>query len=162
MDLYVIFGLPGAGKTYTGKIAEKYFGFYLYDGDQDMSAKYKKAVTAEEINDDLRQVFFDQLIKSIGKLKEKNIVVTQTFLKEKFREQFLKEFPQTKFILVEASVEVREKRLLNLDRFTLSLEKWQRMSKIFEEPQIPHKIIYNNYEGEDAVKEQLEKLFSLY
>jgi len=156
--LFIFFGLPGAGKTYVGKIAEKYFGYHLYEGDQDMSDDYKKAVVEETVNDELRQEFFDNLIERVNKLKEEKIVVTQTFIKEKFREQFLNTFPQAKFILIEASFEIREKRLLNKNRFELSLEKWQRMNKIFEKPQIPHEIIYNNDEGEEEVKKQLMKI----
>src|SRR5260221_1720830 len=121
MKLFIFFGLPGAGKTYVGKIAEKYFGYHLYDGDQDMSDNYKKVVAEEKMTDELRQEFFNHLIENVKKLKEEKIVVTQTFLKEKFREQFYSAFPQAKFVFVEASVEVRKKRLLNFGRFELSL-----------------------------------------
>jgi gluconate kinase len=159
MKLFIFFGLPGAGKTYVGKVVEKYFDFYLYDGDQDMSDAYKKAVMEETMTDDLRQDFFDHLIESIGELKEEKIVVTQTFIKEKFRKQLLNTFPEAKFILVDASTEVREKRLQNMGRFELSFEKWQRMSKIFEEPQIPYQVIHNDRNGEDEIKKQLEKIF---
>jgi gluconate kinase len=158
MLLFVFFGLPGAGKTYAGKIAEKYFGYHFYEGDQDMSDAYKKAVTEETLTDEFRQDFFDQLIESIGKLKEEKVVVTQTFIKEKFRKQFLKAFPQAKFVLLMVNDNIREKRLQNQDRFKLSLEKWQRMNVLFEKPQIPHETINNNGEGEDAVKKQLEKI----
>lgn len=159
MKLFIFFGLPGAGKTYAGKIAEKYFGFYLYDGDQDMSDSYKKAVIEEIMTDTIRQEFFDHLIQNVKKLQEKKVVVTQTFLKEQFREQFLKAFPHAKFILIEASAEIREKRLPNHGRFHLSLEKWQRMNKLFEKPQIPCEIIPNNAEGENEMKKQLLKIF---
>jgi shikimate kinase len=36
MQLLVLFGLPGTGKTYVGKILEKDFGFFLHDGDTDL------------------------------------------------------------------------------------------------------------------------------
>lgn len=157
--LFVFFGLPGAGKTYVGKIAEKYFGYYLYEGDQDMSDAYKNAVVDEIMTDELRQKFFDKLIENIGILKKEKVVVTQTFIKEKFRQQFLKAFPEAKFILIEALTDVREKRLTHLGRFELSLEKWQRMNALFEEPQIPHQFIYNNHEGEEEVKKKLQKIF---
>jgi gluconate kinase len=158
MKLFVLFGLPGAGKTYTGKIAEKFFGYHLYEGDQDMSNAYKKAVMEETMTDALRQDFFDRLIENIGKLQEDNIIVAQTFIKEKFRKQFLKAFPNAKFILVQASDDIREKRLLHLNRFALSLEKWRRMENIFEKPGIHHETIDNNKEGEDVVRKQLQKL----
>jgi gluconate kinase len=158
MKLLVLFGLPGAGKTFTGKILQKDFGFFLYNGDLDMADAYKKAVREERMTDELRQEFFDHLIESIGKLEYEKIVVTQTFIKEKFRKQFLNAYPYAKFILIETHVDIREKRIMNGGRFKLSLEKWRRMSKLFDPPGITHEVVCNNEEGEEAIKKQLGKL----
>lgn len=44
MQVIILFGLPGAGKTCVGKILEEYFNFYLYDGDIDLPDNIKDAI----------------------------------------------------------------------------------------------------------------------
>lgn len=160
MELLVLFGLPGAGKTYIGKLLEKYFGYYFYDGDQDMPQQLKDAIVSETVTDQMRDAFFDRLIASIRGIQNRyqKIVVSQTFIKEKYREQFLTAFPNAQFIYVDADTPLREKRLLIRDSFRLPLEKWQKMSSIFEKPHIRHGILRNNTEGEEEVKKQLQLL----
>src|SRR6185436_10166319 len=100
MKVIILFGLPGAGKTFVGKILEDYFGFYRYDGDQDMSQSLKDAIVAEKVTDEMRDEFFNTLIKSARVLikKHEKLVISQTFIKEKYREQFLQEIPDAEFV----------------------------------------------------------------
>lgn len=160
MELYVVFGLPGAGKTYIGKLFAKYFGFYFYDGDQDMPQQLKDAIVSETVTDQMRDAFFDKLIASIRTIQNRypKIVVSQTFIKEKYRKQFLTAFPNARFIYIDAKNPLREKRLLARDSFRLPLEKWQKMSTLFEKPHIKHMILQNNHEGEEEIKKQLQLL----
>jgi len=157
MEIYVIFGLPASGKTFVGNVMQKYFGFYHHDGDQDMTQKYIDAILQEQVTDEMREEFFSTLIASIKKLQQQKIVISQTFIKEKFRKQFLQSFPDAKFILVQTQIDTREKRLPS-NRFDLSLKKWRKMASIFEIPNITHSIIYNNEDGEENIKKQLQIL----
>jgi gluconate kinase len=160
MNIFVLFGLPGAGKTYTGKIAEKYFGYHLYDGDQDLTPEMQDAIdTQSVITDEMRDVFFSSLIQSVKRLEGKynKLVVSQTFIKEKYREQFQKTFPQAKFILIVADQKLRETRIQNRKEYDLAVNYARKMTDIFGVPQITHETLYNN-EGEEAVKEQLQKM----
>lgn len=156
MEIIVLFGLPGAGKTFVGKILEKDFGYYFYDGDQDMSNEYKDAIVNETVTDDQRQNFFNRLIGSIKRLQQPKIVLAQTFIKDKYRVQFLKAFPKARFVLLQALTKIREQRLLFRDKFELPLEKWRRMSSVFETPEISHVVIINNLDGEEEIKKQLQ------
>lgn len=161
MEIYVVFGLPGAGKTFVGEIMQKYFDFFHYDGDQDMPEKLKTAIKKQElITDDLRDEFFNKLIASIKllKTKYKKIVISQTFIKEKYRNKFLKQIPEIKFILVQTDTIIREKRLLQNKVFQLDIEYWRKMCAIFEEPKVDYTIIYNDHDGEENVKEQLHQI----
>src|SRR6266567_2459371 len=104
MKLFIFFGLPGTGKTYCSKIAEKYFGYQLYDGDNDLTSEMQKAIqTQAVISDDMRDIFFENLIESAKDLlrRYEKIIIHQTFIKEKYRKQFLKEIPEAKFVLVQ-------------------------------------------------------------
>jgi len=161
MKLFIFFGLPGAGKTYCSKIAEKYYGYELYDGDNDLTPEMQKAIQAQDsISDDMRDIFFENLIESAKSLLKRyeKIIIHQTFIKEKYRNQFLKEIPGAKFVLVEADLKTREKRLRERKEYPLDEEYARKMTLIFERPTIKHITIHNNLEGEESIKEQLQKI----
>src|SRR5580704_12915814 len=98
MKLFVFFGLPGTGKTYAGETAQEYFGFHVYDGDTDLTDELLDAFKNNKVvTDDMRDIFFLRLINSVKKLSVTydKLIICQTFIKEKYRLQFLKEFPHT-------------------------------------------------------------------
>lgn len=161
--LVVLFGQPGAGKTFIGEILQKNFGFFHYDGDLAIPKKLIHALKRREvISDAMRDDFFSKLIKHVKTYKKKNqnLAVSQTFIKEKYREQFLRAFPETLFILITANTAIREKRLQKENNFTLSLFYWRKMAAIFETPKIKHFEITNNSEGEEEIIKQLTELFN--
>ena len=49
MSLIILFGLAGDGKTYVGKIFEKYFNYYFYDGDNDLTEEMKEAIKTKTV-----------------------------------------------------------------------------------------------------------------
>ncbi|MBI5122473.1 AAA family ATPase [Candidatus Roizmanbacteria bacterium] len=163
MSLIVLFGLPGTGKTFVGKVFEKYFDYYFYDGDKDLTEEMKKAMKEQKVfTDRMRDVFFQKLTKSIQKLKlkHKKLVVAQTFIKEKYRISFIKKIKDAKFILVETKNFLREKRLARRTDYPLDLEYARIMERNFEKPKIDHLIIINDDDGEDNVKKQIQQFFS--
>jgi len=159
MSLIILFGLPGTGKTYVGKILEKYFGFYFYDGDNDLTEEMKQAIKVQRVfTDQMRDVFFEKLIKKIQNLGSKiqNLVVAQTFIKEKYRVDLLKKIPTAKFILIETKKETREKRLQERVNYPLNLEYARIMVNNFEKPKINHLVIVNDVGGEKNIKKQIK------
>jgi gluconate kinase len=161
MKLYVFFGLPGAGKTFSAKVAEKYFGYHLYDGDNDLTKEMHTAVRGKiTITDDMRNIFFANLIVSVKVLSKKYdmLIVHQTFIKEKYRKQFLTNLPETKFILVKTDTQLRERRLKERKIYPIEENYARKMTLLFDEPQIPYTELNNNNEGEKSIKEQLQKI----
>lgn len=160
-SLIILFGLPGVGKTYTGEFISERFGYYLYDGDQDLTEELHSAIQKQElITDPMRDVFFQRIIKRLKYLQHSytNIVLAQTFIKEKYREWILNEFPKAKFILISADSEIRELRLQARREFPLHLNYARKMVANFDIPHIPHQKIINNMEGKTAVITQLNAL----
>jgi carbohydrate kinase (thermoresistant glucokinase family) len=161
--LLILFGLPGAGKTYVGEILQQEFGFFLYDGDQDIPPKMRALIDAKQpLNDHLRDEFFERLITNIQKLSQQypHLVVAQTFIKEKYRRQLLKILPNAKFVLVETKTDICEKRLMKRKTFPLDLDYARKMVEIFEKPMIEYEIIENNHEGKAALIQQLSQFSS--
>lgn len=155
--LYVAFGLPGAGKTYAAHVFED-FGFTMHDGDVDLPDEMRAAIAASQpISDTMRDVFFGRIIASAQGLwpSHPQLVIAQTFIKEKYRQQFLNHFPAARFALVQADVSVRERRLAHRTHQALDPEYVRRMDRIFEPPLISHQVIANNEDGSTHLKRQI-------
>ncbi|MEO8609852.1 MAG: AAA family ATPase [Chloroflexota bacterium] len=155
--LVVAFGLPGAGKTYAARVFEE-FGFTMHDGDDDLPDDMRAAIAASQpISDALRDIFFGQIIASAQRLWPENpkVVIAQTYIKEKCRQRFLDTFPAARFVLVEADVGVRERRLAHRTHQALDPDYVRKMDRIFELPQIPHQVISNNEDGDAHLKRQI-------
>jgi len=162
MSIIVLFGLPGTGKSFIGKIFKKYFGHYFYDGDEDLTPEMKTAIKTRTVfTDQMRNVYFKILISKIQDLskKHKKLVVAQTFIKEKYRLQLIKVIPEAKFILIETKKEIREKRLINRTDYPLDLKYARIMEKNFERPNIKYQIIINNEDKENTIKLQIQQFF---
>ncbi len=161
MSLVVLFGLPGTGKTFVGKIFEKYFNYYFYDGDNDLTPEMRKSIKTKTVfTDQMRDVFFKGLINKIACLveKHKKLVVAQTFIKERYRIDLLKIIPNSKFILIETKKDVREKRLIERVDYPLDLEYARKMEGNFDKPMIGHMKISNDASGNINIKKQIISL----
>jgi gluconate kinase len=160
MQIIVVFGFPGAGKSFVAEILQQNFGYFHYDGDLSMPAELLKKINDQAVITDLmRDAFFRKLIKDVKKLQSeyKKIVVSQTLIKEKYRQLFLQTFPKAKFILVEADLKLREKRLMQRKTFPIDLDYSRKMCLIFEPPKLAHEVINNNG-GQESIKKQLQLL----
>lgn len=159
--LLIIFGKPGAGKSFVADVTEHTFDFFTYNGDTDIPPDMKDALfQKQEITDTMREQFLDNMIASVASLSKThdNLMVHQTFIKEFMRKKVLDTFPYAKFILVEADDAIREKRYMKRKYFNLGLPYLHRMTNLFEPVQIPHSIIKNNDEGATHITEQLDKI----
>lgn len=161
MLLIVLFGYPGTGKTYVGKIFEKYFDFYFYEGDFDLTPKMHQFVKEKKVfTDAMRDEFFELLIDKISSLstEHKKLVIAQTFIKEKYRLKLLAKIPETKFILIETNKLIREKRLGLRKDYPLNSEYAQKMVANFELPKIKYLTINNDQPGQDGLLKQIRLL----
>lgn len=161
--LLIIFGLPGAGKSYLGNLLQKTFGFFHYDGDHALPINMKKMLLrGKQITDRQRSIFFNKLLQQVKKIaiQQKDIAVSQTFIKEKYRKAFLEQFPDARFLLIESNADIRRERLKQRKvGFFLDLEYVKNMEKIFESPEIKHTILINEKDGKEELFRQVKKLF---
>ena len=157
--LFIVFGLPGAGKTYVGKLFKDEFGFFFFDGDKELTDEMQQALKEKNLfNDSMRDVFFQSLINKVLQLHrtKKHLVVAQTFIKEKYRNQLLKAMPFARFILVQTKKVLREKRLLQ--RNDLDQDYVKKMITLFEKPTIEHFKIRNDTNGKIQLIKRLENI----
>lgn len=161
MSLIILFGLPGTGKTFVGKVFEKYFDYYFFEGDRDLTEEMREAIKTERVfTDKMRDVFFAKLTKSILDLKSKHkkLVVAQTFIKEKYRINLIKKIPEVKFILIKTEKSIREKRLAQRTELPLNRDYARKMVSNFDQPMIDHLTIVNDTDGKENIKQKIKKL----
>lgn len=157
----VIFGLPGAGKSYVADILGKKFGYFVYDGDADIPKRMREALFKKQtITDPMRREFLTRMIASVRKLTQTHhkLAVHQTFIKEFMQKAFLDAFPYATFLLITAPDAVREQRYRKRKYFNLGLDYLRHMSNLFEQPKIPHVVIKNSESGTKAILAQLKIL----
>jgi gluconate kinase len=160
-SVIIVFGKPGAGKSYIAEILAGHFGYTRYSGDDAIPPDMNEALLQKaEISDDMRKRFLDNMITTIKKLstKHEKLVVDQAFIKEFMRTKLLAEVPSAKFILVECDDALREKRYMERKYFNLGLPYLRLMTNLFEPVHIPHTVIYNDKEGTKDIIKQLQNI----
>lgn len=158
--IIIVFGLAASGKTYIGKILNKYFNFYHEDADfwlsEDMQdyVKEKKQFTLNMLDH-----FTVNIISNIEKLNSKydNIVITQALYRQKNRdaikEYFLSKNQDILFIQVDANDELIHQRLLARGDW-VQPDYASSMRKFFQ-PMIEATLLSNNQDGEEFIINQL-------
>ena len=159
--MIILFGPTGAGKTYIGKLLQKNFGFYFYDGDADLTDQMKEALKQmKPITEAMRDRFFERLFDSIDKLSRRHakLVVAQTFIKEGYRKQLLSRYPQAKFILIKTKPLIRYRRRQIRADYPWDETYVKKMDALFQAPQIPHQVLTNDSNGPAPLLAALQQL----
>ena len=87
----ILFGVSGCGKSLIGNQLSKDLQFKFIEGDDFHSNEnIKKMKNNIPLNDDDREAWLDQINKELNKLRNKNVVVACSALKEIYRERLVK------------------------------------------------------------------------
>lgn len=159
--LTILFGLPCAGKNYVGEIFEKHFSYYFYDADDDLTPEIKKEIKKGiMISDEMRGRYYNDILGKVKILTKKysNLVMSQAFIKRKYRHLFLDHFPDSKFILIHAEQGIKEQRSKNR-KHIVDTKYMKKIKKCFETPEIKHYLIENN-KGEKEIIKQINKIIN--
>lgn len=162
-DLIMLFGLPGAGKSFVADILKESFGYTLHNGDEDLPPTMKKALFQKApITDEMREEFTEHMISSLVRVTKTHVKLAfhQTLLKEFMRERLKKKFPHALFILVTSDTAIREERYMNREYFNLGLPYLRQMSQAFDTPRIPHRELINHKDGRLEILSQLTGIVS--
>lgn len=163
MQHIILFGLPGAGKSFTGRLMESVFGYTNIDGDQYLPQDMKQALQHNlPVTELWRDTFMERIREVFNTLskKHKYLVFTQTFLKDRHRIVFKEIFPQSEFILVKADNSIRKQRFMTHKVFTFNDFYWESMQNNFEPISIEFSEIENNKDGKDHLLRQLNQLLN--
>lgn len=134
--LFVVFGLPGAGKSFVARRLGRR-GFFVHDGDDDLPDDMRGAIErGEVITVEMRDRFMAALADHVVALAalHPRLVVAQTFLKAQHRAQLAARLPHARFVQVIADDELRRTRLAHRSHQPLSAESVDRMIAAFDVP----------------------------
>ena len=156
--IIVVFGLAASGKTYIGKILNKYFYFYHEDADLWLSTDMKEYISKKKnFTLNMLEGFTSNIITNIEKLKGKhsNVIISQALYRKKNRDMIQEHFASKDlmFLQVEASDEMIHQRLVK--RGDWVLPGYAASMRQFFQPMENVDIINNNQFGEDSIIEQL-------
>ncbi len=155
-----LFGVPGAGKSFVGRILRDEFGFYFHDADHDLPDSMRGALaTKQPVTDAMRDHFFERVVASMRRLaaQHERLAVAQTLMKDKHRRVIQAAFPQAHFIRVESPPDLIESRFLQRTSYLIDLEDARRISAQFEPPTLHHRVL-QNVDGRGDVIGQLGAL----
>lgn len=155
MALLFVFGTPGAGKSFVGRILHHEYGFFHYEADEDLTVSMIDAIKNEQVfTDEMRREYFDIIIQKTQFLltQNKQIVITQALIKEANRQQIFHSLPQSKFIHVTAAITNINQRLKIRNNW-VSIEYADKIRAIFEPPTMPHIIVDNNRDKQHVMNQ---------
>lgn len=160
--LFIVFGKPGVGKNFVGRILRDHFGFYFYDADDYLTPEMISAIEQREVfTQNMRDHYFAIVADKITELQkqQQNIVVAQALAKEINRQHLANLFPEAKFILINADDALVDERLINRNDW-VNLEYVAKIRQIFEPAQLTHLELDNNY-GDAEIIEQLNAMLPI-
>jgi gluconokinase len=108
------FGLAGSGKTHVARILGECLGWHVYEADEDLTDRMKKALKQRtNFTDDMRDEYFQIIINKIDELRKthKHIIVTQATYKNRHRSLLLSSIQDISLIWVQANPAIITQRL---------------------------------------------------
>lgn len=161
--LLILFGLPGAGKTFVGQVLQGEFGFFHYDTKVDFTAEQRAAIAENRpMTEAMRVDFFKNVHQSVRVLwgQHPKLSVDNAFINDRFRREFLVEFPDATFVLVQASQDHRVRRIseIRASNHMISPENALKMSQDFEQPSVPYLVLNNDSDDIGDTKTRINAL----
>ena len=158
--LIILFGLPGAGKSFVGEMLRDEFGFTFHEADDDIPDDYRQLVVAGHVvGEPMRDDYHRNLLDVIAALwaVHARLAVAAPLLRDRHRRWLHERFPQALFLYVESEPAAWQARLSRRTH-TISLDYARKVAGLNEPISVPFERLENNAEGMEAVRAQLTRL----
>lgn len=160
--LVILFGLPGAGKSYAGRLLRDAFGYHLHEADDDIPADYKRDVAAGQVvSDERRDAYHRLLVERVAELRaiHPRLAVAVPLLRDKHRHWLRDRFPDAVFVLVTCAAGPWEARLAQRTH-TVGLDYARKIVALYEPPTLPHATLDDSAEGAETLRAQLQHILT--
>lgn len=113
MDVFVVFGVSGSGKTTIGRMLSDRLGIPFYDADDyHPQANLDKMVSGEALNDEDRRPWLEELGREIRKWSETSgAILSCSALKNKYRNLLASGSDDVKWVFLDGDRELISNRL---------------------------------------------------
>lgn len=158
--LLILFGLPGAGKSFAGALLRDEFGFHLHESDDDIPEEYRRLVAAGHVvSDERRDDFHRLLLDRIAALAAEHprLAVAVPLLRQKHREWIRERLPEANFVLV-ACEPKRWAARLAVRQHTVGADYARKILPLYEPPALEHYTLDDSAEGPEEVRQQLARI----
>jgi gluconate kinase len=158
--LLVLFGLPGAGKSFAGQLLRDRFGFFFHEADDDIPDDYRRAVAAGQVVDDERRdAYHRHLLERLAQLHRAHprLAVAVPLLRDRHRRWIQERFPEAVFVLVQCEPN-RWRARLESRTHTVSLDYAKKVIDLYEPPTVANHILDDTAEGPADIERQLTAL----
>jgi gluconokinase len=132
-----LFGLAGSGKSYLANLIAKRYGYFNYEGDDDLTPSMKEAIRlGNSFSDQMRLEFFQVIAARILELSKvyPKIVVSQGLYRNIHRKYLLDSIPNLKLVWVRANDDVVLKRIRSRGVAGIGEDYVRVIRANFEEP----------------------------
>ena len=161
--LLILFGLPGAGKTFVGQILSSDFGFTFHEADDDIPDDYRQQVLAGQVvGEPMRDAYHRQLMARISELRaaRPRLAVAAPLLRDRHRRWIHERFPEAVFVQVLCERQIWLARLAARTH-TISLAYAQQVAGMNEPVTVPHVTLNDSSEGADGLRQQITEALAL-
>lgn len=158
--LLILFGLPGAGKSYAGQLLRDEFGFHFHESDTDIPEDYRRLVAAGQVvSDERRDDFHRRLLDRIAELAAQypRLAVAVPLLRQEHREWIRDRFALARFVLVQCAPGRWEERLADRQH-TVGAHYARKILPLYEAPALEHFTLDDTAEGPEGVRQQLSAI----
>ena len=159
-SLLILFGLPGAGKSFVGQVLRQDFGYFFHEADEDIPEDYRRLVAAGHVVDEARRDAYHQhLLDRLEELcaRQPRLAVAVPLLRDRHRRRILECFPQAIFILVQCQPARWQARLAGRTH-TVGLDYARKIASLYEPPSVPHRVLDDSPDGPLEVRRRLAEL----
>ncbi len=144
--LIILFGLPGSGKNYVGRVLAEDFGFYFHDADDLLPDDMRTAIVNHQIaTDDMRDRHLSAIAAAIRGLQveHERLAIAGAFFKARNRHWLTEQFPDLIWVLVETTPELQHLRLFQRHNHLADAAYAAQIRSQFEQPVHSHYILHN-------------------
>jgi len=160
--LLILFGLPGAGKSFAGQLLQAEFGFTFHEADEDIPDDYRQQVLAGQVvGEPMRDAYHHHLLERIAELHidHPRLAVAAPLLRDRHRQWIHARFPEAVFILVNCEQPAWESRLAARTH-TISLAYAHKVASMNEPVTVPHILLDDSIDGQNGLRRQIAEILA--
>jgi len=160
--LLILFGLPGAGKSFAGQILQTHFGFTFHEADEDIPDDYRQQVLAGQVvGEPMRDDYHRHLLERIAELQSAHprLAVAAQLLRDRHRQWIQARFPEAIFVRVQCEPHAWQSRLAARTH-TVSLAYAQQVASMNEPVSVPHFVLDDSPDGEEGLRQQIADILA--